>query len=113
MEKPKPKVIITALNYLDCVKWIESKYKISLRDFAGKFKNIKDNKPNDVPYQDFWRWVIGINIGIHNGSRFYLSIYPEDIKEEEEKWVRDILQMFKAEFEEYADEGILTFWVEW
>lgn len=112
MEKPvarhhdKP-----CLEYSEVIKYIEDKYKIKTRDYAGKFSKDKgkDWDVNDtVPYQDFWHWVLDVcGDQIHNPCYFYL---PFDLKCE--PWVREILDKIAAEFPPDSDGG-LTFHCWW
>lgn len=108
-DKPKPETQ-TALDFHDCRDYIEKKYKIQMRDYAGRFKPPVDEKK---PYLDFWHWIID-RYQINNDSFFNLYV-TEDQDEYHlvPDWVKEILALFHKEFGEYETKGYLKMWVSW
>jgi hypothetical protein len=43
------------LDYNECAEWINHKYNVDIRNYAGKKF---DGSPDDPPYQDFWHSII-------------------------------------------------------
>lgn len=106
MEKPTKKPQKSVLNWNECVRYLEHKYKIDIRDYKGRFKGGKHNP--DVEYCDFWHWFLDHN-DIHNGCYAYLGFdWLDDTKTPD--WIKEIITLFKNEFFEGDD---LEFWVEW
>jgi hypothetical protein len=108
MKKPKKRAMVVAYNWHECVQYIEKKYKIDIRDYAGKFKCKWNNGElgEEKPYQDFWHWVVQ-NKDVNNGSVVTLSSYDYT---ECEDWQQQILTFFLKEFGKGKE---ATFWVEW
>ena len=117
MKKPKPQTK-TALDYSDCMKYIDEKYGIKNRDYAGCHG--KDGNPEN-PYQDFWHAVLG---SYHPTKASYFLMPVKDtgtgdyhdtwLVDEDEKWAVEILELIRKEFEEYIDEnGFIEFWNDW
>jgi len=105
MNKPKKRTR-EYLDYNECAKWIENKYKVDLRNYAGKKFT---GKPDDPPYQDFWHYIVDSG-DVSNGCFFYLDLYYIDGCTD---WQKEILKMFKDEFEEYIEGTCIEFWVDW
>jgi hypothetical protein len=108
MKKPVPRQIHPdTLDYHDCVAWIEQKYKVDLRDYASHFKD------RDKPYLDFWHWLLDNDFSeVHNGSFNLMSLNPGSAAADPPDWVKEILKMFKDEFD-VDNEDELNFWIEW
>lgn len=108
--KPTKKIIVEGFDYHECTKYIEEKYNINTRDYAGKFsveKQLPLEKIEEIPYQDFWHWIVSNN-EIHNGCVF--KLYAEDA-EDMEDWQQEILKLY---LDEFADNGEdIIFWVDW
>lgn len=107
MNKPTPKTF-KALDYNECERYIERKYNVDLRDYAGKFKGGDLNEKN-TPYLDFWHWILDYN-DIKRGSFFYMDFYDA---EQQELWIQEILVLFEKEFVEYMEGTCIEFWVDW
>lgn len=93
MDKPT----IETISYYDfnkCTRYIEEKYGINTRDYAGMFKNGEVNC--EVEYQDFWHWIMD-NKDIHNECFFELL---EHDKWNMNDWQKEILQLYIDEFGE-------------
>jgi hypothetical protein len=108
MNKPE-KHTRTFYDYNECCKYIEDKYGIDTRNFAGKTFG-GDN--DDAPYQDFWHHLCD-SVEMHNGCYFFMS--DEAIDEEygvQEEWIRTIYEYFLSEFGEGTDREI-EFYVWW
>lgn len=110
MKKPQPKAVKPqkALNYLECRDYIEKKYKIDVRDYAGKFSVPGRAMDNKIPYQDFWHWLIGRCDIDHNGCFIDMPTSAPNA----DQWVQEILALFTKEFATKDQESI-EFWVEW
>jgi hypothetical protein len=102
-------------DYYEIILYIEEKYEINTRNYAGKFATADFQ---DKPYLDFWHWILE-NDGseVHNGSFFSLQIQQNRCDWDEESypsWVREILALIDKEFGGDVDEnGYLEMWVEW
>ena len=100
-----------AYDYNECTKYIEEKYGIDTRDFAGRF-NKKDGKlsfDKTKPYEDFWHFILD-NTDINNGSYFYLSEdWAEDFDDDDFRKI--IMHYYMEEFGEGY--GEIYFWVAW
>lgn len=109
LEKPQPKTQV-AYDWHECAEFINEKYGINIRDYAGKYSNPGDKS---MPYLDFWHWIVD-HYDVHNGSYFHFD--REDLKLEQEEsciapWQGDIYQKF---IDEFGDEnGYIKFFVEW
>ena len=109
MEKPTPTYAHEAtLDYIKCRDFIEDKYQIKTRDYAGKFG--KDGV-TDKPYLDFWHWLIGEYDYICNDSHFTLMPLEHLKDNRTPDWVKEILKLFVAEFP--PDNGGINFHVRW
>lgn len=80
-----------AYDYNDCIRYIEKKYKINTRDYAGKFTSKKYDET--VPYQNFWHWVVN-NCNPHSDGYFWIL----DNEEPDEPWQQEILDLINKEF---------------
>jgi hypothetical protein len=108
MDKPKKRTR-EYLDYNECAHWIEKKYNVNLRNYAGrKFTGESD----DPPYQDFWHSIVNHN-EIHNGSFFWFDIEWWKENKSTPDWEKEILKMFESEFGEFIDDGAIKFWVDW
>src|SRR3990167_541672 len=96
MKKPIAEVQVIALDYTECNAYIEWKYKIKTRDYAGKY----EGQSPDItrPYRDFWHWLVETT-GLKNDSDFvvFADIVPP------EPWQQTILALSREEFAN--DEG--------
>lgn len=113
MAKPKPrKIVRELLDYNDSVDWIEEKYGVKVRDFAGKFakENVNKKDKDRPPYLDFWHWLID-RYQINNGSILNMRVDYEN--KEHPEWVNKILKMFHDEFKTDLVDGELQFEVNW
>ncbi len=108
LKKPVPVRSEPHWDFHQVIDYIEKKYEISVRDYAGKFSN--KTYDETTPYLDFWHWLIdGPFSEINNGSYQYLDLKYELENEDTPDWVKEILQKIYDEFQE--DE--MEFWVEW
>lgn len=90
-DNPKPKMIVgnPYWDYFQVIDYIEKKYEISVRDYANKFKH----------NLDFWHWLCDNDVtDSNNGSFFYLQVDRFLKERETPKWVKEILQLIKDEF---------------
>lgn len=93
-------------DFNECTEYIEKKYNIKHRDYAGKFS---DGKVKDVPYQDYWHFVLDKYDDIRND--YYFDMEISYMREDAEDWQNKITDLFEKEF---ADEnGIIQFHVWW
>ncbi len=107
MDKPTKKKT-EMYDYHEMVEYIEKKYNIHTRDYAGKFVN---DKP-DAPYLDFWHWLLDYSCGeIHNGGISFIPTYMAKDEQADKKWVTEILTMFETEFGDGS--GEIECWIEW
>jgi hypothetical protein len=110
MLKPKPVERESILHYRDIIKYIEDKYKINVRDYAGHFVT------KDKPYLDFWhyldnKWEEQLN---SNGCEVYLNLEEWLGAPETPDWVKEILLKIYDEFKEYIDDhGGFYVYVSW
>lgn len=102
MEKPK-KHTKEFYDWNEAVKYIESKYNISIHNYTDE-----DNEEDEDEYRDFWHSICD---GLHNGSDLNIESDwgTEDYFEEE--WERKIAQLFVNEFVD--ESGSATFYVWW
>ncbi len=112
MEKPKPESRKPILNYLDMVKFIESKYNIKVRDYHETY-----NKENEdwLSYLDYWHWLVDSHFyEVHNPCDCYFHI-TEIIKDKSvPNWVKEITQLFHNEFKDDLDkDGGLEVHISW
>src|ERR1700686_3126192 len=107
MMKRPSKRKIEHWDFDDVMRYLEKKYQFDHRDFAGRFG---DEFNKDLPYQDFWHWMLENNDNIH-GNCCYIGIRVDDcLKGSEPDWVKTILGYFKKEFPE--DSEYMKMWVE-
>lgn len=76
-----------------------------VRDWAGKYS---ENKP-DAPYQDFWHWMCDHN----EVSNPCVASIDSDYIDDEEPWVKEVIEHIMKEFATPEDNGFLNFWVSW
>ncbi|MHA2280198.1 MAG: hypothetical protein ACXAC5_04925 [Promethearchaeota archaeon] len=108
MDKPVKKTM-EYLDFNECQEWINHKYNINIRNYAGmKFTG----KPDDPPYQDFWHSILH-RTEINRGSFFWLDIGFWKDDDRAPDWEKEILKMFEDEFEEYIEGDGIEFWVDW
>lgn len=119
MKKPKAKTR-TVLDYHQCTKFIEKKYKIDVRDYAHSNKQfdewckakgikpdgnsqsqwsafkkaIKNGELIERPYQDFWHWIIDV-CPVSNGGTIHLSA---ELGDGAIPWQKEILALYVKEF---------------
>lgn len=105
----KPQIQIKEYYDWNEVKaYIEAKYKLELRDMAGKFT--KENNIN-APYQDFWHSLLD-RYEIHNGCfvNFFYENEPFENSFEHE-WEKKIARILQEEF--YVEGKEIEFYVWW
>lgn len=107
LNRPQLKVKF-ALDYHECSEYLENKYGYNERDYAGRFG---DTFNLDVPYQDFWHFVIEKADYITNGCYFVMYKDWADGLDEND-YRRIILNHYFQEFGKDDEDGI-KFWVEW
>jgi len=113
MDKPHMLQQPMAYDYHQCRDYLLQERGIDIENFSGcTFEVGSDNT-----LQSLWHWIVDTK-EIHNGCYFAIStqdIFDEDAEEPEwaraPQWVKDILTIFKKEFEEPEDG--YYFWVEW
>src|SRR5271166_3514155 len=92
-KKPKPKKVVSEPRYdwHEMIAFIESKYDIDVRDYAGKFA-VGTMANNDIEYLDFWHWVVGEYDYINNPCEitFEVKVLLDDNRTP--AWVKEILQ---------------------
>lgn len=101
------KEYLEILDYNKCAKYIEQKYGVHLRDYAGKY--FGPNPDQSKPYLDFWHSVLD-RCEVSSGSFFYLY-FDEWGELNIEDWEQEILDMFEKEFAEYIENRAIKFWV--
>lgn len=100
--RPKP-----AYRYEEIVDYIEAKYKVTLRGYP----NYKRGEKNDYPYRDFWHFLCEEAEMADGGYQYIpLDYFEYDTATPENQWVAEILEMFKTEFPELANDPV---WVSW
>lgn len=101
MTKPRPRSR-KALDYNEMITYLEHKYSFNNRDFLGRYgKEIFDG---EVPYCDFWHWMLknAFYDDISNGC--YRTIYIDELLESHHPgWVNKILTYIKREFASKKD----------
>jgi len=110
MKKPKKLLKRTEYyNYNSCVKYINKKYDIDIRDYAGKPGGKGNTK---TIHFDFWHWILHHYIdSIQNPCELTLNIDKMIKLADEEDWVLEILALFEKEFFQNKREHI--FLIEW
>ena len=106
LKKPKQVVSAPYWDYHQVIKYLEKKYKIRVRDYAGKWLI---EWPNDHPYLDFWHWMIDNYDWIHNGCYIFLTVKNHLEDPATPVWVKEILQRIHDEFQE----DDMRCWIEW
>lgn len=99
-EKVKP-TTKTIYNLDECIRYIIKVYELDPRDWNKKYK-IGSYDPK-LPYQDFWNVLLtyGVAIGINSFFEMpYHWLEQDMVKEESNKWIATILELFKKEFTE-------------
>ena len=91
-EKPQSKTM-QYFDYHECRDFIEEKYKIKVRDYAGMFTD--KTADHTKPYLDFWHYLLDCFPNITNGSFFEID---SEMLEGAEEWQKEILTMFLDEF---------------
>jgi hypothetical protein len=112
LKKPK-KVNVSepVYKYDEMVNYLQKKTGRDLRNWAGKTYGTGEASDH-FRYLDFWHWLCESEL-IVNSSFTYIPIDfygdkgPED---PEDKWIYDILMLFK---EEFGEPNNLKCWVEW
>ena len=104
MEKPQ-KQNHECYDYNECVKYIEAKRHVDIRDYDNKYG--KNGNLNNE-YQDFWHYLID-NYTPGNGC--IVSVCFKENYDNMEPWQKQIAQWFD---EEFADkEGCIDFYTWW
>lgn len=108
LKKPKKVQHAPTWDYRQVIDYIEEKYKINVRDYAGKFAHPEiDDK---VPYLDFWHWLIDHDFSdMYNGSYQWIWVTEHLENKKTPPWVKEILQKIYDEFQE----DDMQFWIEW
>ena len=98
LKKPQKKTK-TYYDYHECRNYLQKKYGYDERNYAGK----KFSGDTDVPYQDFWHWLIDHH-GIHNGC--FVTFDRDTLKNEDTDWMGDwVKEIYTHYIEEFADEN--------
>lgn len=97
-------------DYQELRNYLQTKYNYDERDYAGKYSSKDEVK--DVPYLDFWHWVIKQR-EVNNGC--YITFSREELNYLiEEKQIEDWQAEIYDHYLEFADEnGELELWVYW
>jgi hypothetical protein len=90
--KPKLKTI-KYYDWLEIENYLQEKTGRNFRDWAGKWDKEKND---DIPYQDFWHWMLD-NYEITNGMIIDFTT-DWDLEQPSESWVKEILTLIKDEF---------------
>lgn len=108
--KPKKKTW-HLFDYIECNLFIENKYEINTRDYAGKFTSSEQTSGvSSAPYQDFWHFVLD-KAPISNGCIMTMCEWWFDGAE---VWQREIGMMFLDEFGEGENgDRSIEFYVWW
>ncbi len=110
LEKPE-KTTESYHDYHKCRDYLQAKFGYDERDYMGKFRKGKGKitgERGEVPYLDFWRWVID-NYEIHNGC--FVTFDRDALNEIDQDWIKTI---YKNYLDEFADEkGELRMYVWW
>ena len=107
MEKPGL-IPRAAIDFLDATEWIEKKYEVNVRDYAGRWVG-EFNK--NKPYLDFWHYICD-EANISNGIIQTLNF--EDMRLNATDWQIEIIDLFDKEFQGYKNkEGFIPFYFGW
>jgi hypothetical protein len=111
MVKPSPYTETKqVMDLMDMWAWIDEKYNITARDYAGRFKGEFNS---EAPYQDFWHFQIDLFNNFSNDSYQTLNL-TDQLEACEEDWQREISQLWIDEYEQFAnEEGEIYLWVSW
>lgn len=130
MKKPQPKTV-SQLDFSECTAFIEKKYNIDTRDFAGSHSDfgnwckahnekqttcapkcsaeemrqhqeqyarynagIASGAWKELPYQDFWHWLLEV-ADVRRGGTLELD---SEMVEGAEDWQKHILGLYLTEF---------------
>jgi len=107
MEKPKQKTRPALYDWHEMVDYVEKKYKINVRDYAGKYKNALPGW-EDTEYQDYWHFMLTIWDEVSNGGEESIN-FSNLLEMCEHEWQKEITRLFLAEF---GDEDLVV-WIEW
>jgi hypothetical protein len=112
LKKPEPK-IVKELDWNECVDYIEKKHKFQFRDYANMFNNAEGKVNDDVPYLDFWHYLIdaksisnGCSIDFSNEDLEYVqdgcgeTPKDKDLPEQYRGWKQKIIEIILTEFGE-------------
>ena len=101
--------VIHYYNYNECRNYLEKKYGYDERDYANKYvydsNGMATKRNHDVPYQDFWHWVVD-RFDVTNGGMITFSKYTTP----EEDWQKEIYQRYMDEFAENGELIMKTSW---
>jgi hypothetical protein len=102
MEKPKIKQFIEeAYDWAECQRWLYVEKGIDVRNYYQT--NFGDGKP----YVDFFDYLVE-RYSVKNDSFFTVNVEEETSA----KWVNDILNVLKNEFDP-ENKGYIHFFVSW
>ena len=108
-DKPVRKQPLEAMyNYREVIDYIEKKYNIKTRDYANRHSYCYNA---NVPYQDFWHWVLESNDNLSNGSKMGFYVSADEVAEEPE-FVQEIIKIFRDEGF-YDENEYFEAWVSW
>ena len=94
MKKPEPKKV-EVLEWNECIKYLEEEYHFKHSDYAGKFTNWEENADKEIPYQDFWHFIIDCQEVNNGGTIYFDNSCLIDCKEE---WQKTIMEYILSEF---------------
>ena len=86
-------------DYHECKEYLQAKYRYDERDYAGKYRDA--GLTDDIPYQDFWHFVVETG-EVTNGKVFTMS---ERWMEDATDWQKWILERYFSEFGEPDGSG--------
>lgn len=91
----KPKLYKKEYYYwTDITKYIEDKYSMVVRDWAGKFRRTRYD-PN-IPYQDFWHSILN-KFHIIEGNYETWAVYWGEYYDRAEEWEKEIIDILIKE----------------
>lgn len=107
MIKPKKKKTKPYFDFNEVMDYLETKYDKDFRNYAGhKFTG----EENDVPYLDFWHWMLEHTANINNGCFIYMPDLETLKSRDTPEWVKEIIKYFADFLGKDYDEKI---WLEW
>ena len=114
MTKPEPYVVTkTVMNFIDMCSFIDEKYGINQRNYAGK-TYAHGSEGYDKPYQDFWHYQMDNSVHFPANDSFGHINLQYQLDDAKEDWQREIAQLWLDEYGEFADsDGEIELWVSW